>query len=94
MSILLSSKIPHPTQVIKNVKKDGFLVCNNAISMKAFKKIQSYWLKRVKSISLNESKNYDRSPKYTLGQENFVAFENKKKIVDLKFRNFYGMTYI
>ena len=88
MSILLSSKIPNPTQVIKNVKKDGFLVCNNAISMKAFKKIQRYWLKRVKSISLNESKNYDRSPKYTLGQENFVAFENKKKDCRLKIQEF------
>ena len=88
MSILLSSKIPHPSQVVKKVKKDGFLVCNEAISMKTFKKIQSYWLKRIKSISLNQSKNYDRSPKYTLGQENFVAFENKKKDCRLKIQEF------
>lgn len=81
-------KIPEPSKVVDEVKKNGYLICNDVIDNKIIKELQDYWINKFKKINTNKLKKYYRSFLYRLGEENFWSFSNKKTDYRIKRQEF------
>ena len=81
-------KIPEPKDVIYEVKKNGYLICDDIISEKIIKELQDYWISKFKQINTNVLKKYYRSFVFRLGEENFWSFSDKKNDYRIKRQEF------
>ena len=88
MNILNYNNLPNPEDVIKKIKSNGFIVCNNVIDIDVFIEIQDYWLKRFKEINGKKLKKYNRNFIYRLGEKNLINKTTSKDDFRLKIHEF------
>lgn len=88
MSILNYKNLPNPNDVIDKIKQDGYIVCNDAIEINTFRKIQNYWINRFKKIDQKKLKEYHRNFIYRLGEKNLINKTTSKDDFRLKIHEF------
>tara|TARA_B100001093_G_C26848701_1_gene1024059 strand:- start:957 stop:1760 length:804 start_codon:yes stop_codon:yes gene_type:complete len=88
LNLINQTKLPNPEDTISEVKKKGFLICNDAIEESISRELEDYWINQFINIQSEKIHKYYRSFLFRLGEENFFATSNKETDFRLKRQEF------
>lgn len=87
--MLIEKNIPSPSKIFSTIKSKGYILCENVISEKDFKNIQSFWISYFKSKN-----NFDRVSSniwgyaQSRGIRNYYSTKNDKQSFVRRYKDF------